>query len=91
MSFSPDSKYLATGSHDYTVKLWDLSGNLIADFVGYQDGWQFIEIKDPVLSVCFSPDGKYLVAGYGDGVVRLWPVESLDELLARAKAWLGES
>lgn len=88
MSFSPDGKYIATGSQDKTIKLWDLSGNLIADFVGYQDGVQFIEIKSPVLSVSFSPDGKYLAASYDDGVVRLWPIENLNQLLARARKWL---
>ncbi|WP_395649381.1 AAA-like domain-containing protein [Planktothrix agardhii] len=53
------------------------------------DNRDFIELKSPVLSVCFSPDGKQIVAGYDDGKVRFWPFESLPELIARGKAWLG--
>ncbi|HEY9807724.1 MAG TPA: AAA-like domain-containing protein [Halomicronema sp.] len=85
---SADSRYLATASSDNTVKVWDLDGNLIADFIGYQEGEQFIEVRTPALSVAFTPDGKHLAAGYEDGVVRLWRLETLPELLDRAREWL---
>lgn len=50
----------------------------------------FVELKSPIHSICFSRDGKFLITGSQDGKVRFWPVESLDELLARGREWLGE-
>ena len=94
VAFSPGGEYLATASRDGTVKVWDLQGNLLADFRGYKGNLlqgepDFIELKRSVWSVCFSPDGKQIVAGYDDGKVRFWRFESLAELIARGKAWLG--
>ena len=92
--FSPTGDTLATASIDRSVKLWDLRGNLLAEYRGYQGNLSlgeanFVDLKTPIYSVCFSRDGKFLIAGSEDGMVRFWPVESLDELLVRARKWLG--
>ena len=93
--FSPTGDAIATASQDGTAKLWDLQGSLLADFSGYKGNLlkgeaDFVELKSPIWSVCFSRDGKSLITGSLDGKVRFWPVESLDELLARGRKWLGE-
>ncbi|KAM3101763.1 TIR domain-containing protein, partial [Phormidesmis sp. 146-20] len=49
VSFSPDGKTIATGSHDRTVKLWDLQGRELQTLKGHGGS---------VKSVSFSPDGK---------------------------------
>jgi WD40 repeat protein len=95
VSFSPTGDTIATASQDGTAKLWDLQGNLLADFSGYKGNLSkgeadFVELKSPIYSICFSRDGKFLITGSQDGKVRFWPVESLDELLARGREWLGE-
>jgi len=95
VSFSPTGEAIATASDDGTAKLWDLQGNLLADYNGYKGNLvkgeaDFVELTSTIYSLCFSRDGKSLITGDADGKVRFWPVESLDELLARAKEWLGE-
>ncbi|MEG4056246.1 MULTISPECIES: WD40 domain-containing protein [unclassified Microcoleus] len=95
VSFSPTGDGIATASQDGTAKLWDLQGNLLADFSGYKGNLlkgeaDFVEFKIPIYSICFSRDGKFLITGSQDGKVRFWPIESLDELLARGRKWLGE-
>jgi TRAP-type C4-dicarboxylate transport system substrate-binding protein len=69
VTFSPDGKYLATGSHDGTARLWDIAtGQTIRIFSGH---------TGEVEQVAFSPDGKYLLtAGEGDQTARLWDVAS---------------
>jgi WD40 repeat protein len=66
VAFSPDGKYLATDSSNYTARLWDLKGNLITKFKGH---------RDSVTSVAFSPDGKYLATGSSDDTARLWDLK----------------
>jgi WD40 repeat protein len=95
VSFSPTGDTIATASYDGTVKLWDLQGYLLADFSGYKGNLlkgeaDFVELTSPIYSICFSRDGKFLITGSEDGNVRFWPIESLDELLARGRKWLGE-
>jgi len=96
VSFSPTGDVIATASTDGTAKLWDLQGNLLADYNGYKGNLvkgeaDFVVLKSRIYSVCFRRDGKFLITGSADGKVRFWPIESLDELLARAREWLGES
>src|SRR4028119_218623 len=95
VSFSPTGDTIATASQDGTAKLWDLQGNLLADYSGYKGNLlkgeaDFLELKSPIYSICFSRDGKFLITGSQDGKVRFLPIESLDELLARGRKWLGE-
>ncbi|HLO85794.1 MAG TPA: hypothetical protein VK203_12415 [Nostocaceae cyanobacterium] len=67
VSFSSDGKYLAGGSEDGTVYLWDLQGHLKQEFK---------DSKKLVWSVSFSPDGKYLASGSEDGIARVWNLQT---------------
>jgi WD40 repeat protein len=61
IAFSPDGKYLASGSGGNTVKLWSVeSQKEVTTLEGYDN---------TVYSVVFSPDGKYLAFGSWDNSV----------------------
>jgi uncharacterized delta-60 repeat protein len=64
VAFSPDGKYVLTGSDDGNARLWDTAtGALVRTFSGQ---------TNIVRSVAFSPDGKYALTGGLDDTVRLW-------------------
>ena len=68
VAFSPDSKILASGSLDHTVRLWDVqTGQQLKVLPGHTD-W--------VYSVAFSPNGRILASAGTDRIVHLWDVTS---------------
>ncbi|MEH2121950.1 WD40 repeat domain-containing protein [Nostoc sp.] len=54
IAFSPDSNFLASGSYDRTIKIWDVhSGECLQTLPGH---------PGCVLVIAFSPDGKTLIS-----------------------------
>lgn len=63
---SADSNYVATGSKDKSIKIWDLkTGREVRSLLGHEM---------TVNSVRFTPDGKQLISGSNDKTVRVWDV-----------------
>ncbi|MEH2036760.1 WD40 repeat domain-containing protein, partial [Nostoc sp.] len=80
-SFSPDGERIVTASSDNTARVWDMTGNLVAELQGH---------TDTVNSASFSPDGERIVTASSDNTARVWLVGSLDQLLAQGCQWLRD-
>ncbi len=67
LSFSPDNKYIATGSWDNTVRVWDAeTGNMLHVFSGHSIGPNCL---------VWSPNGDFIVSSSGDWTARVWSVD----------------
>ncbi len=68
LSFSPDSKTIASTNKDNTIKLWN------TDIIrGIKEPYKIIKgHSDKINSVSFSPDGKIIASASNDKTVILW-------------------
>jgi WD40 repeat protein len=66
VAFSPDGKYILTGSGDHTARVWEAeTGRELRAFSGH-----IVAVN----SVAFSPDGRFVITG--SDRVRLWDITS---------------
>ncbi len=66
IAFSPDGKYMASGSEDNNIKIWSIEQQReLVTLRGH---------NETVYSVSFSPDGKYLASASDDGMIKLWNI-----------------
>jgi len=69
VAFSPDGKQIVSGSHDRTLRLWDVTSD-------QHTGFSLRGHSNYVNSVAFSPDGKMIISGSFDHTLRLWDAHS---------------
>jgi WD40 repeat protein len=82
LAWSPDSRFLASGSLDRSVKLWSLGerGFVLAGDRG---------CEGPVRSLAFAPDGRRLAVGMSDGRVTVWSLPE-QQIIAHWEAGCGK-
>ncbi|HUF00163.1 MAG TPA: protein kinase, partial [Anaerolineales bacterium] len=72
VAFSPDGKYVLTGSADTTIRLWEAAtGKVTQTFRGH-DG--------EITSVVFSPDGEYILSTDAGTIAKMWEVATGEEV-----------
>jgi platelet-activating factor acetylhydrolase IB subunit alpha len=60
---SSTAEFMATGSRDKTIRLWDARGTCLKALTGH-DNW--------VCALAFHPGGKYLLSAADDKTMRCW-------------------
>jgi WD40 repeat protein len=63
MAWSPDGRWIATGSVDNLLRLWEPATGKVTALAPLENGFY---------SVAFSPKGDLLAAGGADWSLRLW-------------------
>ncbi len=74
VTWSPDGRFIASGSSDWTVQIWDATtGATILTYGGHSSS---------VEAVAWSPDGSRIVSGSVDKTVQVWDATTGDYLLS---------
>jgi len=69
ISYSPNGCYIATGSGDRTIRIWDAeTGSAVGNPLEGHTDW--------VSSVVYSPDGWHIISGSFDKTIRIWNAET---------------
>src|SRR5436309_15637408 len=72
VAWSPDGRYIASGSKDKTVQVWDVATG--KTLLTYRDHYE-------VQSVAWSPDGRRIASASVDKTVQEWHVATGETLL----------
>jgi len=68
VTFSPDGRYLVSGSVNRQVNIWEVGTTELSDYMKGHTKF--------VWSLAFAPDGKTLASASGDGTIFLWDIET---------------
>lgn len=73
VAYSPDGKWIASGSEDRSIKVWNaVTGELESTLRGH---------RGRVTDVAFSPESRSLFSTGWDGTLRVWSLSLKQELL----------
>ena len=67
VAISPDGQFVAAGSLDKSVRVWNIHNGMLVERLDGHDGH-----RDSVYSVAFAPSGRELVSGSLDKTIKMW-------------------
>ena len=73
VAYSPDGRYIASGSLDRTASVWDVAAGRVVR--------SFDQHTGPVFDVAYSPDGHRIASASADGTVKVWDAATGQEVL----------
>lgn len=72
IAYSPDEKFVASGSKDRTVRIWSiLDKKEVRILKGH---------TDEISSITYSSDGKFIASGSKDSTIRIWDIKKSKEI-----------
>jgi WD40 repeat protein len=66
VAWSPKGRILASGNHDFSVRLWDTQTREVIKVLSGHTSW--------VYSVVWSPDGRILISSSQDETIKIWDI-----------------
>jgi len=71
VAISPDNRYVAAGSLDKSVRVWDTTTGFLVERLEGEQGHM-----DSVYSVAFAPNSRDLVSGSLDKTIKMWELST---------------
>lgn len=79
LCYTPDNKYLISGSRDARLKVWDVDGN-------YKQAGEVAAHLFAINHIAFSPSGEYFATASMDKSIKIWKANELKLLKVIDKA-----